>query len=265
MRINVIGSGYMGKQIAAFLSILGFDILLWQKKDDNFLNDLQKQVKKIERILKIKSQGSIKTVNELSKLENFITIETVFENLEIKKKIFNSLSFKENLFSNTSSIKLSSINENVNGLHFMNPITLKIIEVCKVGNFKKESLDFLLTVLKKNFYKILDVNDSPGYIINKIIFKDLSYFFYLLEIKKFKIGDIEKVFDENFNKINKNEIVLPKSDPIKLINIIGVDTCLQILINLNKIDKQYYVPKALIISVKKKILGYKNNTQFKIL
>ena len=69
MRINVIGSGYMGKQIAAFLSILGFDILLWQKKDDNFLNDLQKQVKKIERILKIKSQGSIKTVNELSKLD----------------------------------------------------------------------------------------------------------------------------------------------------------------------------------------------------
>ena len=155
MRINVIGSGYMGKQIAAFLSILGFDILLWQKKDDNLSKDLEKQVKKIERVLKIKSQGSIKSVNQLSKLENFITIETVFENLDIKKKIFKNLNFNENLFSNTSSIKLSSISKNINGLHFMNPITLKIIEVCKVGNFDKESLNFKTYLLKVVFNYIL--------------------------------------------------------------------------------------------------------------
>ena len=265
MRINVIGSGYMGKQIAAFLSILGFDILLWQKKDENLSNDLKRQVSKIERLLKVKSQGSIKSISKLSKLESFITIETVFENLDIKKKIFNNLNFKENLFSNTSSIKLSSINENVNGLHFMNPITMKIIEVCKIGNYNEKSLNFLLNILKKNSYKIMNVTDSPGYIINKIIFKDLSYFFYLLEKKNCNIHDIEKIFDENFKKIKKDKIILPKSDPVRLVNIIGADTCLQILTNLNQIDKKYYIPNTLIVSVKNKILGHKNKTKFRIL
>jgi len=265
MRINVIGSGYMGKQIAAFLSILGFDILLWQKNDKNLSNDLIRQVSKIERLLKVKSQGTIKSINKLSKLEKFITIETVSENLDIKKKIFNNLNFKENLFSNTSSIKLSSINENVNGLHFMNPITMKIIEVCKVRNYNEESLNFLLNVFKKNSYKIMNVTDSPGYIINKIIFKDISHFFYLLEKKKCNIYEIEKIFNSDFKKIKKDKIILPKSDPVKLINIIGADTCLQILTNLNKFDKKYYIPNALLVSVKNKILGHKNKTQFKIL
>ena len=255
MRVNVIGSGYMGRQITAILSIIGFDILVWQKSNGNLTEEINKEIRKVEKILKLKSAGSVKIVNELHKLENNITIETVIENLEIKKKIFENLNYQENLFSNTSSIKLSSIGKNINGFHFMNPVTVKLIEICKIGNFSQDKLNLILNKLKKISYDVMDVVDSPGYMINKILFKDISFFFYLIEKENFRADEVKKIYLDS----------LKHSDPIKLVNLIGVDTCLHILINLNKYDNQYYIPKMLRDSVKLNILGNKNKTRFKVL
>ena len=255
MRVNVIGSGYMGRQITAILSIIGFDILVWQKSNGNLTEEINKEIRKVEKILKLKSAGSVKIVNELHKLENNITIETVIENLEIKKKIFENLNYQENLFSNTSSIKLSSIGKNINGFHFMNPVTVKLIEICKIGNFSQDKLNLILNELKRISYDVMDVVDSPGYMINKILFKDISFFFYLIEKENFRADEVKKIYLDN----------LKHSDPIKLVNLIGVDTCLHILINLNKYDNQYYIPKMLRDSVKLNILGNKNKTRFKVL
>ena len=255
MRVNVIGSGYMGRQITAILSIIGFDILLWQKSDGNLTEEINKEIRKVEKILKLKSAGSVKIVNELHKLENNITIESVIENLEIKKKIFENLNYQENLFSNTSSIKLSSIGKNINGFHFMNPVTVKLIEICKIGNFSQDKLNLILNKLKEISYDVMDVVDSPGYMINKILFKDISFFFYLIEKENFRADEVKKIYLDS----------LKHSDPIKLVNLIGVDTCLHILINLNKYDNQYYIPKMLRDSVKLNILGNKNKTRFKVL
>ena len=255
MRVNVIGSGYMGKQIASLLSIIGFDIIVCQKTSSNLADELSSEIKKIERLLKLKTKGSLKIVNNLQKLENHITIETVTENLKIKREIFNELNFNENLFSNTSSIRLSEIGENINGFHFMNPITFKIIEICKKKNYSNIKLSTLIKELEKNLYEIIYVNDTPGYIVNKIIFKDISFYFYLIEKEKIKLNDIDKVFQSDLKKLN----------PIKLVNLIGVDTCLEILKNLNKYDTHYYVPKILQKSIDMDILGNKNKTKFKVL
>ena len=46
--------------------------------------------------------------------------------------------------------------------------------------------------------------------------------------------------------------------------MIGLDTCLSILENLNKKDKDFYVPKLLKDSVKNNILGFKNKKLLKI-
>ena len=254
MRINVIGSGYMGKQITSLLTILGFDVLIWQKKDGNLPNLINTEIRKLEKILKIKSKGSFKIVNELQQLENFITIETVIEDLEIKRKVFDALNFKENLFSNTSSIQLSNIKKNINGFHFMNPISMKIIEVCKVAEYNETNLNILINELKKASYELIEVADTPGYIVNKILFKEISFFFHLIEVEKYNSNNINKIYIDR----------LKHPDPIKIVNLIGVDTCLQILINLNKFDSQYYVPKILNDAVKKNILGYKNKKIFKI-
>ena len=254
MRVNVIGSGFMGKQIAALLSVIGFDILIWEKTDTNLVSDIKIDIRKIEKINKTKNLGKIDVVNELNKLENNITIETVKEDLETKKEVFKILKFKNNLFSNTSSLKLSSIGDNINGLHFMNPITVKFIEVCKVKDFSEEKISLILNKLRNISYEIYNVEDSPGYIINKILFNDISFFFYLYEVEKINIKNINKIYLSNIKNFN----------PVRIINLIGVDTCLEILINLNKHDTKYYVPYTLKNAVKEKILGNKNRTRFKI-
>ena len=76
-------------------------------------------------------------VENFWELEENLTIETVTEDLRIKKEVISKLSFKDNIFSNTSSIKLSQIGENINGFHFMNPITIPLIELCKRKQYFK--------------------------------------------------------------------------------------------------------------------------------
>ena len=46
-----------------------------------------------------------------------------------------SLNYKENIFSNTSSILLSNIADLVNNYHFMNPVFVNILEIFKKKNF----------------------------------------------------------------------------------------------------------------------------------
>ena len=254
MRINVIGSGHMGKQICSLFDVLGYDVLIWQNTKENLENHINDQKKRIEKILNIKATGSFKIENNLSNFEKKFTIETVKENINIKKKIISSLNYNENIFSNTSSIKLSEIGNNINGFHFMNPITVKIIELCKKTNFSYDLLNAIIESLSKVSYKIINVKDSPGYLMNKVIFRDLSYFFYLHEKENIPIVDLKKIYSDD----------IKKNDPLKIVNMIGVDTCLDILINLNKFDKSFYVPKLLLESVKNNILGYKNKKIFKI-
>ena len=136
----------------------------------------------------------------------------------------------------------------------MNPITVKIIELCEKSNFSNDLLNIVTNSLTKVFYKIVNVKDSPGYLINKVIFRDLSYFFYLHEKENTPIEDLKKIYSDD----------IKKNDPLKIVNMIGVDTCLDILINLNRFDKSFYIPNCLEVAVKNNILGYKNKKIFKI-
>jgi len=255
IKINILGSGYMGKQIASLLTLIGFEVFIWyNQKEINLADNLNHEVKKLEKFLKLKNTGKINIIDQIDDLEENLTIETVKEDLHIKKKVINNLNYKRNIFSNTSSLKLSDIGENVNGFHFMNPISMKYIEICERKDYSKDDLHFVLEKLKKISYQIVNVQDTPGFLINKIIFKDISYFFYLIEKDNF---DKQNILDIYKSKLNRN-------DPVRLINVIGVDTSLAILKNLNNYDKNFYVPKILEDAVSKNILGFKNKKLFKL-
>ena len=254
MRVNIIGAGYMGKQISALFRLIGYDVLIWNYNDKDLSPQIDHETRKLEKILKFKALGTSSYESNLNKFENNFTIETVKEDIDIKRKIISTLNYKENIFSNTSSLKLSTIGDHVNGFHFMNPVTTKFIEVCKRNSFSEGILSSIIQKLDQFSYQIINVQDTPGFLINKILFKDISYFFYLIEVEKFNIEEIKKYYLNDLNKIN----------PIKLVNIIGTDTCLYILKNLNKHDKSFYIPEILQVAVKDNILGNKNKKIFKI-
>ena len=254
MKINVLGSGYMGKQICSLFVALGHSVNLWQNTDEKLDHVLKAEIQKLNKYFDIKNNGTFSVTNDISYLEENLTIETVKEDLKVKKEIISKLKFENNIFSNTSSLKLSEIGENINGFHFMNPITIPLVELCKKGKYSEDLLKELLDSLIKQSYEIINVTDKPGFIVNNILFKEISYFFYLYEIEKKTITDLKKIY----------KVLLKNSDPIKIVNMIGVDTSLSILENLKKYDKNIYVPNVLKESVKNSVLGFKNKKLLKL-
>ena len=254
MKINVLGSGYMGKQICSLFVVLGHSVNLWQNTNEKLDNILEAEIQKLNKYFDLDNNGTFSVVDDISNLGENLTIETVKEDLKVKKEIISKLKFKNNIFSNTSSLKLSEIGENINGFHFMNPITIPLVELCKKGKYSEDLLKELLDSLIKQSYEIINVTDKPGFIVNNILFKEISYFFYLYEIEKKTITDLKKIY----------KVLLKNSDPIKIVNMIGIDTSLSILENLKKYDKNIYVPNVLKESVKNSVLGFKNKKLLKL-
>ena len=253
MKINLLGSGYMGKQICSLFVILGYDVIIWQNSVENLDNFINTEINKLKKVFNINPSGTFKIEKKLDNLEKNFTIETLSEDLNIKKNIISKLKFKDNIFSNTSSLSAQDLGNNINILHFMNPITTPIIEIYKTQNYTNPDFDKIIKSLKNLSYNIIEVKNVPGFLVNRILFKNISYFFYLLENEKNNIEDLRKIYKNIFN-----------NDPIKIVNMIGLDTCLNILRNLNKSDKSIYVSKLITESVNNNVLGYKNKKLLKV-
>ena len=129
-----------------------------------------------------------------------------------------------------------------------------MIELCKKNNYSENQLKELITSLENISYNIIEVSDKSGFLVNRILFKNISYFFYLYEVEKISIKNLKQIYKNLSNN----------SDPIKMVNMIGLDTTLSILKNLNKVDKSYYIPLIIEQSVKNNIYGFKNKKLLKL-
>ena len=136
-KINILGAGVMGRQLSAFLTLLGYNVCIWSRNIDN---DIKKKIffeqKLLSKFLKLPVTGDFIISNDLNKIEENITIEALIEDIKIKNHVLDNLNFEKNIFTNTSSLKPSDFNKKVNVLHFCNPIHLKF---CEINLKSKES------------------------------------------------------------------------------------------------------------------------------
>jgi len=253
--INIIGNGYMGSQISALYLLLGYKVNIFYNKSKN-LNSLKNNIKLLKKKYHFeKNDEHYDFFDDLSKIKKFPTIECINEDLGSKKKVFDIIFkiFDENIFSNTSSINIRKINNKINILHFLNPIFLGIIEVFKTDKIN-HSGENIINVLKNLNFSVINMKSQHDVILNKIIFAEISEFFFLIEkqkINKFELlASLQKI--KNFNLLN-------------LVDVIGLDTCLSILKNLNEIDQKYYVPEILEKAVEDLILGKKNKKSINLI
>tara|TARA_B100001245_G_C22784499_1_gene378677 strand:+ start:91 stop:888 length:798 start_codon:yes stop_codon:yes gene_type:complete len=253
-KINILGCGVMGSQIANLFSIMGYEVYIWNRtKIDK--DNLLRQKKLILKLLKISdNNGIIKIVDNLQEFPNNITIECLAEEFELKKKFIEDISQKvsKEIFTNSSSIQTNKIGEKINLMHFFNPISLRILEFNKSVKFSREALDIFDDLKILNF-ELVEVGNYTGFAFNKILFSEISNFFFIIEKENIKKKEILKIF----KKINNN------LDILNTLDIIGIDTSLQILKNLNTEYGNYYIPEILGICISKKILGKKNKTSIK--
>jgi 3-hydroxyacyl-CoA dehydrogenase / enoyl-CoA hydratase / 3-hydroxybutyryl-CoA epimerase len=240
----VIGSGVMGAGIAQWLSSRGVTVILRDVNREilgrglanieKTYNDAVKRGLMTEEKAK---QGRARIVASTAPMElrdvAFI-IEAASEKMEIKKEIFGELSMqagpKTIIATNTSALPVTALAgctvspERVVGLHFFNPVSrMKLVEVVVAketsGETKERGLEFTRQVGKLPVV----VRDSPGFLVNRVLFP------YLLDAAElFESGvDLEKI-DNALTKWG-----MPMG-PLRLIDEIGIDVTVDIAVTLEK-------------------------------
>ena len=225
-KINIIGFGKMGMQITSLLMIMGYQVNIFTKNFSLREKKFNISNKIFEKFFKIKKSGSFKIYENIRDLPKNHTIETLLEDLTIKKNILSKLNYEFNdifLFTNTSSYNPKEINNNAYGIHFFNPIhQIKVIETTCPQNLIEDGAKFFFDDLKKFDFKIFKVKNNRGYVYNFLYFKRIALCYELMEKYEYKSNEIIEILNAFKTNNNFEEII----------NLVGKDTTKKILKNL---------------------------------
>jgi 3-hydroxyacyl-CoA dehydrogenase len=248
----------MGQQIAGLLAAGGFDVHVYARSELSE-STLARKVKLVQRQLGLKDRpvGTMKVVHNLDELPDSMTIESITEDLAAKQNLYREFrnTHKAAFFSNTSSYSPQEIADDVQGLHFFNPISMRLVELHLTSAEKDATLEQLLQFFTDSEFVVVNVESNRGYIGNYLLFTAIANMLRLLERFNYKYAEIEKVYEKLF----------PGQDLITIIDIVGVDTTLHIIHNLRQHDDSIYLPKTLLDAHEQNILGKKNGTTFRSL
>jgi 3-hydroxybutyryl-CoA dehydrogenase len=158
-------------------------------------------------------------------------IENVTESWEIKRQVFIELETNcppRTIFSsNTSAIpitRLASVTRRpaqVIGTHFMNPVPLKpVVEVIKGFHTSPETVQATLDLLAGMGKEGVLVNDSPGFVSNRVLMLTVNEAIFLLQDQVATAEDIDRIFRLCFGH---------KMGPLETADLIGLDTILSSL------------------------------------
>ena len=270
-KVFIVGAGLMGSGIAQVCAQSGIEVVLNDVKPESVnegLKNIEWSVGKFIEKGKLSETketilARIKKATDLSQAGDAdLSIEAVFENLDLKQEIFRKLdeACKPDavLASNTSAIpitELAAVTERpdkVLGLHFFNPVAMmQAVEVIKGVSTSEDSmlagLDFIRRLRKE---PIRVESDVPGFLLNRI-----NLISYVEAIRLFEQGiasveDIDKGFRLAFGR---------KMGPFETGDMVGLDISyggLRAIYEESK-DIRYYPPQLLRRKVKAGELGRK--------
>ncbi len=240
-KIAVIGAGTMGNGITQVFAQNGFPVTMIDIKDE-FLErgvkaidrSLSRLVKKerIDDTAKSEIIGRITTSTKVSDAAPAdLVIEAIFEDFEVKSKVFKELDSKcgkKTIFaSNTSSISITELAAGTSrpgkyiGMHFMNPVPImKLIEVIRGLATDDETTSAIMDLSTKLGKTPIEVNDYPGFIANRILIPMINEAVYCLMEGVAAAEAIDGVM-----KLGMNHPM----GPLALADLIGLDICLNIL------------------------------------
>jgi 3-hydroxyacyl-CoA dehydrogenase/enoyl-CoA hydratase/3-hydroxybutyryl-CoA epimerase len=253
----VIGAGVMGSGIAQWLSSRGVTVILRdvaREQIDRGLANIEKvyadAVKRGLMTEEKAKQGRARICGSTAPMElrdvQFV-IEAASEKMDIKKEVFRELTMeagpKSIVATNTSALPVSELAdvtvspEHVIGLHFFNPVSrMKLVEVVVAKQTSDETRDRSLAFVRQIGKLPVIVRDSPGFLVNRVLFP------YLLDAAElFESGVDPKRIDAALVAWG-----MPMG-PLRLIDEIGVDITIDIG---NTLEKAYglrdHVPTILL-------------------
>lgn len=176
--------------------------------------------------------GNIAHVTSLTELSGAdYVIECVTEDISIKQDVFKELDRicqgECIIASNTSAIPITKLAEFTNrkeqiiGLHFMNPVPLiGVVEMISGPYTSEKTIDITKQFLKAIDKEWIHVNDSPGFVSNRVLMLTINEAICTLEDGVASAASIDKVFKSCFNH---------RMGPLETADLIGLDTILNTL------------------------------------
>jgi 3-hydroxyacyl-CoA dehydrogenase/enoyl-CoA hydratase/carnithine racemase len=231
-KVGIIGAGLMASQLALlFLRRLQVPVVLTdldQERVDKGVGYVTDQIDKLVAKRRLdegtaaKLRGLISgSVDKSVFADADFVIEAVFENLELKKKIwaeFETIVKPEAILAtNTSSLSLTAMAadlqhpERVVGFHFFNPVAvLPLLEIIKGEKTDDATLATAFAVGRELKKSSVLVKDAPAFVVNRVLTRFTSEVF-----KAIDAGTPLTVVNEAFDPMG-----LPMR-PIALLQLVG--------------------------------------------
>jgi len=258
--IAVIGAGIMGRGIAQAAAMGGYRTIL----EDILPNALRRAESEIrDNLDKAVTLGKVSAQEATSARERLeyagsvdeaarqadLVIEAVPEELESKIEIFTILDKvcrpATILASNTSSLSLTEIASvtyrapKIVGMHFFNPVhKMKLIEVVRALETDEDTLATAVEVGRRMGKEVVVIKESPGFITSRINAMIGNEAFHMLEEGIASAEDIDKALKLGLNH---------PMGPFELVDLVGLDTRLNILEYLHRTLGEKFRPSELLV------------------
>ena len=234
-RVGVVGLGTMGAGIAqvclqAGLEVVGREVSpeLGRRARGTIEHYLSRGVEK-ERLTQEDKEAALARLELTTDLDAVagcqLVIEAAFEDLDIKRELFAGLdrilSPPAILATNTSALSVTEIAdatatpERVVGLHFFNPApVLPLVEVVRTAHTSDDAFDATYAFAQRIGKEPVACNDSPGFIVNRILIPLLNDCVRVLDEARVSPDDVDRAM-----RFGANWPI----GPCALIDLIGVD------------------------------------------
>jgi 3-hydroxybutyryl-CoA dehydrogenase len=259
-RIFIQGAGTMGSGIAQVSAQAGFEVTLMDLSNElvqKGLNSIDKSLQRGIEKGKMKAEekalilSRIKPVTDLKEIKGAdLAIEAVFEDLEIKKKVFKALDEicppHTVLASNTSALPIAAMAsatkrpDKVLGLHFMNPVpVIRGVEIIRAMTTSDETMAVGREYLKRLGKEVVEAVDYAGFIVSRILDAMLNE-----AVRCVMYGNKPEEVDKAM-KICTNFPI----GPLELIDLAGVDIVVHGLETMEKDFGDRFHPAHLLLQM----------------
>ena len=240
-KISIIGNGTMAMDIAQVCAQAGIDVVVRGRSDEKLQKAAGRIEKATSRLVEKERMtqadkdaliGRIKyTTNLADTADSDLILESIAEDIETKVEMFKQLDeiCKEGaiIATNTSTISITLLAATVKnpdkfiGVHFFNPATLmKLVEVIRGIETSDDTYNKVMDLCAKIGKDAVTVNDSPGLIVNRVLFPMINEGIGALQEGVASAEDIDKAM-----KLGANHPM----GPLALADLVGNDVTLSIL------------------------------------
>ncbi|MFA6596639.1 MAG: 3-hydroxyacyl-CoA dehydrogenase NAD-binding domain-containing protein [Ignavibacteriaceae bacterium] len=274
--VAIIGAGIMGQGIAQTIAAAGIDVLVIEKDQEHLDYGKSRLAEDIEREIKRWAMTSSEMKSILSRIswslkltdaaETKLIIESVDENMELKKIIFKQLdniAMPEAIFvSNTSTLSLTKIAEvtkrtdKIIGMHFLNPVPkVPLVELVKALDTSNETVAKVKEFTTRIGKTAIEVYEYPGYVTTRAIVPLLNEAMYILLEDIATAKDIDTAMKLGYNFQN---------GPLEMADMMGLDEVLAWMDTLWKTlgEPRYRACPILRKLVRERKLGKKTGEGF---